>query len=74
MLAQRPVGLTARQPPLCRVHDEQPPVGVGVDAHRERPDGYHPPHHHLVAAVGVKRDHLVGGPVGEPELPVVPAR
>ncbi len=70
MRDQRPVGLTAQQPPLCRVHDQQPPVGEEVDAHRERWDS----RDHLVAAVGAERDHLVRAPVGEPEPAVVPAR
>jgi len=30
----RPVGLTAQQPRLRRVHDQHPPVGEEIDAHR----------------------------------------
>ena len=59
----------AQEPPLRRVHDQQPPVGQEVDAHRERRDA----DDDLVVAVGIKRDHLMGAPVGKPDPPLVPA-
>ncbi|MGZ4518340.1 MAG: transposase, partial [Mycobacteriaceae bacterium] len=55
MQDQRPVGLTAQQLSLRRVHDQQPPVGEEVDAHRERRHG----HNYLVAAIGAQCDHLL---------------
>ena len=61
--------LTA-QPPLRRIHHQQPPVREEIDAHRDRCDG----HDHLVAAVAADRDHLVRAPVREPQSSVVPAR
>ena len=66
---QRPVALTAQQPPLRRVHDQQPAVGEEIDAHRERCDAQH----HLVGTVGAEGDHLIRAPVREPQPSVVPA-
>ena len=64
------IRLAAQQPPPRRVHDQQPPVGQEVDAHRERGDA----DYDFVTTAGVERDHLVGAPVGKPEPSVVPPR
>jgi len=70
MLNEGAIGLAAQYLSVSRGHDEKPPVGQEVDAHRERG--------HLRldrgAAIGRDREDAACTPVGEPEPPFVPAR